>query len=104
MYIYLPGSTHKSVCSEDKILHVCWFNFVSCIYLKGRLHRDCCVCSGVVLDSGDGVSHSVPVFDGYCLPHAVQRFNLAGADVTLQLRKVMTSHAHRYSVEIDTRL
>lgn len=47
---------------------------------------------GVVLDSGDGVSHSVPVFDGYCLPHAVQRFPLAGVDVTMHLKKVFTFH------------
>lgn len=42
----------------------------------------------MVFDSGDGVSHSVPVFEGYCLPHAVQRFTLAGIDVTLHLKKV----------------
>lgn len=42
----------------------------------------------MVFDSGDGVSHSVPVFDGHCLPHAVQRFPLAGVDVTLHLIKV----------------
>ena len=34
------------------------------------------------------MSHSVPVFEGYCLPHAVQRFTLAGIDVTLHLKKV----------------
>uniref|UniRef100_W5NJW2 Uncharacterized protein n=1 Tax=Lepisosteus oculatus TaxID=7918 RepID=W5NJW2_LEPOC len=43
---------------------------------------------GVVLDSGNGVSHSVPIFEGYSLPHAVQRFTLAGQDVTLHLTKV----------------
>lgn len=43
---------------------------------------------GVVFDSGDGVSHSVPVYDGHYLPHAVQRFPLAGVDVTLHLVKV----------------
>lgn len=44
----------------------------------------------MVFDSGDGVSHSVPVFDGYSLPHAVQRFPLAGVDVTMHLKKVFT--------------
>ena len=43
---------------------------------------------GVVFDSGDGVSYSVPVFEGYCLPHAVQRFTMAGYDVTMHLKKV----------------
>lgn len=37
------------------------------------------------------MSHSVPVFEGYCLPHAVQRFPLAGADVTMQLKKVFSN-------------
>lgn len=45
----------------------------------------------MVFDSGDDVSHSVPVFEGYCLPHAVQRFPLAGIDVTMHLKKVFTS-------------
>ncbi|XP_074540905.1 uncharacterized protein LOC141801666 [Halichoeres trimaculatus] len=45
--------------------------------------------TGVVFDSGDGVSHSVPVFEGYCLPHAVQRFPLAGVDVTMHLKKLL---------------
>ncbi|XP_051501416.1 POTE ankyrin domain family member E-like isoform X7 [Myxocyprinus asiaticus] len=55
---------------------------VLALYASGRT-------TGVVFDSGDGVSHSVPVFEGYCLPHAVQHFNLAGADVTLQLQKLL---------------
>ncbi|XP_028996523.1 uncharacterized protein LOC114849351 [Betta splendens] len=55
---------------------------VLALYASGRS-------TGVVFDSGDGVSHSVPVFEGYCLPHAVQRFPLAGADVTMQLKKLL---------------
>uniref|UniRef100_A0A3P9MWB2 Si:ch211-241j12.3 n=1 Tax=Poecilia reticulata TaxID=8081 RepID=A0A3P9MWB2_POERE len=52
---------------------------VLALYAAGRT-------TGVVFDSGEGVSHSVPVFEGYSLPHAVQRFPLAGLDVTLQSR------------------
>ncbi|XP_013120046.1 uncharacterized protein LOC100698705 isoform X1 [Oreochromis niloticus] len=55
---------------------------VLALYAAGRT-------TGVVFDSGDGVSHSVPVFEGYCLPHAVQRFPLAGLDVTLHLKKLL---------------
>lgn len=44
--------------------------------------------AGVVFDSGDGGSHSVPVYEGYSLTHAVQRFPLGGADVTMHLKKV----------------
>ncbi|KAK3522763.1 hypothetical protein QTP86_034196 [Hemibagrus guttatus] len=56
---------------------------VLALYATGRT-------TGVVFDSGDGASHSVPVFDGYCLPHAVQRFNVAGNDVTLHLKQLLT--------------
>ncbi|XP_059212986.1 uncharacterized protein LOC131991549 [Centropristis striata] len=55
---------------------------VLALYAAGRS-------TGVVFDSGDGVSHSVPVFEGYSLPYAVQRFPLAGVDVTMHLKKLL---------------
>ncbi|KAM4521899.1 uncharacterized protein PAE49_001830 isoform 2-T2 [Odontesthes bonariensis] len=55
---------------------------VLALYAAGRT-------TGVVFDSGDGMSHSVPVFEGYCLTHAVQRFPLAGVDVTMYLQKLL---------------
>ncbi|XP_028857961.1 uncharacterized protein LOC114802958 isoform X2 [Denticeps clupeoides] len=69
---------------------------VLALYAAGRT-------TGVVFDSGDGVSHSVPVFDGYCLPHAVQRFNLAGMDVTLHLTKLLQERgvSMRTSAELE---
>ncbi|XP_028295950.1 uncharacterized protein LOC114457963 isoform X2 [Gouania willdenowi] len=55
---------------------------VLALYAAGRT-------TGVVFDSGDGVSYSVPVFEGYSLPHAVQRFPMAGVDVTMHLKKLL---------------
>jgi centractin len=60
-----------------------------------------------VLDSGDGVSHTVPVYEGFAVPNAIQRIDLAGRDVseylTLLLRKsgsVFQSSAEREIVRL----
>ncbi|MBN3285571.1 ACT protein, partial [Polyodon spathula] len=59
--------------------------------------------TGVVFDSGDGLGHSVPVYEGYGLPHAIQRFHMAGQDVTQQLKKLLQERgfSFRTSAELE---
>jgi len=41
--------------------------------------------SGLIVESGEGISYTVPVFEGYALPHAMIKLDVAGFDVTQQL-------------------
>ena len=45
--------------------------------------------TGLVVDSGDGVTHTVPVFEGFCIPHAVDKMNIAGRVLTNFLQKLL---------------
>lgn len=47
--------------------------------------------SGVVIDSGDGVTHICPVYEEFTLPHLTRRLDIAGRDITRYLIKVSSS-------------
>lgn len=79
------------------------FNFGACnvsiqamltLYAQGLL-------TGVVVDSGDGVSHVIPVFDGFVPQNLIRRLDVAGRHLTRYLIKLLLLRGYAFNRTAD---
>ena len=64
------------------------------LYASGRT-------TGCVIDIGDGVSHVVPIFEGFALSHAIQRIDLAGRDITTYLQRLLRQKGYSFTTSAE---
>ncbi|KAL7529216.1 hypothetical protein ACHAXR_002854 [Thalassiosira sp. AJA248-18] len=65
------------------------------LYASGRT-------TGVVLDVGEGVTHCIPVYEGYALPHSIIRSDIAGSDVTKRLQLLLRKSGLAFSTTAES--
>ncbi len=64
------------------------------LYASGRT-------TGVVLDAGDGVSHAVPVYQGFTVPSSIRRIDVAGRDVTEYLQTLLRKSGYIFHTSAE---
>ena len=64
------------------------------LYATGRY-------SGVVLDCGDGVSHTVPIYQGFALGQAIRTVTLGGRDISDYMMKILSERGYSFHIYRD---
>ncbi|KAN0003378.1 hypothetical protein ACTFIZ_009521 [Dictyostelium cf. discoideum] len=102
--IHLTQSPLSSKANREKMTQIMFETFsnpamyvsiqsVLSLYASG-------LSTGIVVDSGDGVTHTVPIHEGHSINHAILHLDLAGNDLTDYLGKLLSGRGYPF-ISID---
>ncbi|KAJ4457218.1 putative Actin [Paratrimastix pyriformis] len=64
------------------------------LYCSGRI-------TGLLVDSGEGITHAVPIYEGYPMPHGVLRMDMGGIDITRFLHKTLEERGVKIPLSLE---
>jgi actin, other eukaryote len=99
--VLLTEAPHNPKVNREKMTQIMFETFnvpamyiaiqaVLSLYSAGRT-------TGIVVDSGDGVTHTTPVYEGFSLPYAVSKVAIAGRDLTTFLAKLLLERSYKFT-------
>jgi len=94
--------------NRERTVQVIFESFnAPCMYIGVQAVMTLYACgrtTGCVVDSGDGVTYTVPIYGGYAVSHAIQRVEYAGQNLTEYLTRILTERGYMFTTTAEQEL